>query len=80
METSRKVSPERSPSRTFIRLFTLPYKRQDKAGDSVSEIQSVLCEDVVCLKRVIVVLRSTLQGSVEQFCTNCFVYAIVLFT
>ena len=30
--------------RTFNRLFTLSYKRQGKAGEWVSEVQSVMCE------------------------------------
>ena len=53
IEITRRQNHERTPSRTFIRLFTLPYKRQGKAGDCASEVQSVLCEDAVHFKRVI---------------------------
>ena len=53
-KTLRRQSHENSPSKTFIRLFTLPCKRQGKAGDWVSEVQLVLCEDAMCLKRIIV--------------------------
>ena len=45
MKISRRRSHEHSPSRTFIRLFMLPYIRQSKAGNWVSEVQSVLFED-----------------------------------
>ena len=48
------TSWEHSPSGTLIRLFILPYKRQGKAGEDVSEIQSVLCEETVSLKGIIV--------------------------
>ena len=66
IEISRRRSHEHSPSGTFIRLFTLPYKMQSKAGERVTErVQSVLCEDAVRLKRVIVVCRPPLQISVE---------------
>ena len=58
--------------KSFIRLFTMPYKRQDKADDWVSEVQSVLCEDAMCLKRAIVVWRAPLQRSVEQLSSNCY--------
>ena len=50
-EISRRRSNEHLPSRTFSRLFTLAYKRQSKADDLVSEVQPVLCEDAVYLKR-----------------------------
>ena len=53
IEISRRQSHEYLPSRKFIRLFTLPYKRQGKAGDWVIEVQLVLCEDAVRLKRLI---------------------------
>ena len=43
------------PSRTFVRLLTLPYKMQSKASEWVGEVQSVLCEDAGLLERVIVV-------------------------
>ena len=65
IEISRRRIHERSPSRTFIRLFTLPYKKQGKTDDGVSDVQSVLCEDAVCLKRVIAILRFHLQNSVK---------------
>ena len=49
---------EHSPSSAFIRLCTLRYKRQDRVGNGVSErIHSVLCEDMLCEKRIIVVRR-----------------------
>ena len=38
---------EHSPSKTFIRQFTLPYKSQGKLGEWASEVQSVLCKDAV---------------------------------
>ena len=41
IEISKKQSHEHSPPITFIRLFTLPYKRLGKAGVCVSEIPSV---------------------------------------
>ena len=52
---------EKAKSWIFIRLFTLEFKTQGKAGHWVSEVQSILCEDTVCLKRVMVVWRSPLQ-------------------
>ena len=55
IEISRKLSHEPSPSRTFIRLFTMPNKRQDKANELISEVHSVLYEILMRLKRVIVV-------------------------
>ena len=36
------------------------------------KIQSVLCEDAVCLRRVIMVWRSSLQRPVEQLSRNCY--------
>ena len=48
----RRRSYKHSPSRTSKKLFTLPYKRQGKAGHGDSEVQSALCEDAVRLKRV----------------------------
>ena len=48
------IEISRRPSRKIFRLFTLPYKRQDKTCKRVSEVQLVLCEDAVHLKRVIV--------------------------
>ena len=56
---------EHLPSRTFIKLFTMPYKKQGKASELVSEVQSALYEGAVYLKGVIVVWRSSLQRSVE---------------
>ena len=47
IEISRRRSHEHLPSRTFTRLFTLSYKRQDKAGDCVNEVQTVLYEEAV---------------------------------
>ena len=46
---------EHLPSRTFIKLFTMPYKKQGKASELVSEVQSALYEGAVYLKGVIVV-------------------------
>ena len=43
-----------------------------KQATKVSEVQLVLCEDVVCLKSVIVVWRSPLQRSLEQLFSNCY--------
>ena len=68
----RRRTHEHSPSRTFIRLFTLPYRKQGKAGDWVSEVQSVLCEDTVCLKRIIVVWSSPFQRSDQQYFGDCY--------
>ena len=64
LEISRRRSHEISPSRTFTRLFTLPCKRQDQASE-LAKVQSVLYEDAVPLKRVIMVLRYPVQRSVE---------------
>ena len=33
IEISRRQSHEHSPSRTFIKLFMLPYKKQGRAGE-----------------------------------------------
>ena len=52
---SRRRSHEHSLSRTFVRLFTVIFKKQVKAGELVSKVEIVLCEDEVRLKRVIVV-------------------------
>ena len=52
---------EKAESRTFaFNNFhqTLPYKRQGKSVGWVCEVQSVLGEDTICLKSVIVVWRS----------------------
>ena len=61
IEISRWRSDNHSSSRTFIRLFTLPYKSKAKQAIELVKIQSVLCEDAMCLKRVIVVWNSPLQ-------------------
>ena len=53
-------------------LCCLPYKRLGKSGDWVSEVQSVLCKEAVCLKRVIVIWRSPLERSVELLASNCY--------
>ena len=37
IEIARRQSHEHSPLRTFIKLFTLPYKMQGKAGKGVSK-------------------------------------------
>ena len=49
IEISRRRSHEHQPSRTSLRLFTLPYKRQGKAGNCV-KVLTVLCENLVPLK------------------------------
>ena len=74
-EILRKQRQEHSPSRILIRLFTLRYKRQSRAGHWVSEVQLILCEDAECFKSVIiVVLRSPLQKDLSN---NCLVIVIV---
>ena len=51
-ETSRRQTP--SCLSPFIRLLILPSKRQDRASNGNSErIQSVLCEDMLHVKRII---------------------------
>ena len=56
-----------SPSSAFIRLHTLRYKRQNRVGNGGSErIQSVLCEDTLRVKSIIVVRRSLLLRSSDQ--------------
>ena len=44
-EIPKTRSHKYSPSRTWIRLFSRSYKRQDKAGECVSEVQPVLFDD-----------------------------------
>ena len=48
----KKVNVHDFLIKNIIRLFTLPYKRPGKVGHGVSEVQSVLCEEAVCLKRL----------------------------
>ena len=56
------------PSSAFIRLLTMRHKMQDGAINGSSErMQSVYCEDTLHVKRIIVVPRSLLQRSIEQF-------------
>ena len=47
---------------------------RDKAKQTKvsAKIQSVLCKDAVCFKRLVVVLRSPLQKSVEKLTRNCY--------
>ena len=49
MFTFIEISRRRShlPSRAFIRLLTLQYRRQSKADNGSVKVQSVLCEDAV---------------------------------
>ena len=49
----------------------MPYKKQDKAGDWVDKVQSVLGEDAKHLKRVIVVWKSLLQKFIQHLFSNC---------
>ena len=59
IDISRKQ--KQSPPSAFIRLCTLRYIRQDRVGNGGSErIQSVLCEDTLREKRIIVVRGSLL--------------------
>ena len=56
--TSIEISQRQrhSPLNAFIRLLTLRYKGQNRAGNGNSQrIQSVLCEDALRLKRIIAV-------------------------
>ena len=56
IEISRRQ--RKSPTKAFIRLLTLQYKRQDRASNGDSKrIQSVLCEDTLRVKEIIVLLR-----------------------
>ena len=48
IEILRRQNQEYMSSRTLINLLITPYKRQDKAGDLLSKVQSVLCEDAKC--------------------------------
>ena len=50
---------------TFVRLCSLPYKKQVKAADWVSEVQAVLCEDSESLNIVIMIWRCPLQRSLQ---------------
>ena len=42
-----------------------------QANALMNAVQSVLCEDAVCLKKGIVVGKCPLQTSVEQLSSNC---------
>ena len=54
IETSRRQ--KHFTSSAFVRLLTMRYKRQGIASNGNSElIQSVLCEDALLMKRIIVI-------------------------
>ena len=56
-----------SPPSAFIRLLSLQYKRQDRAGNGDSErIQSVLCEDTLRVKRIIRSIKQLLLCTRER--------------
>ena len=67
IEFSRRRSHEHSPSKAFIRLFTLPYKRQGKAGNEWVKVLTLLCEDAVCLKKLVKLVEDVLN----KLSSNC---------
>ena len=51
----------------FHQTVYVRYKRQDRENNGISKrIQSVLCEDTLSAKRIIVIWRSLLYRSVEE--------------
>ena len=75
MFTVIEISRRRIHQYLASRTFCLPchIKGTAKQASELVKIQSVLCEDAVCLKRLIV-WRSPLQRSVEQLSSHCSCY------
>ena len=69
IEISRRWGHEHSPSRTFIKLFTLLYKIQGKASNAVSKSSISL----VWRRYVFKVNNSSLKISVTKICRTIFI-------
>ena len=59
----------------MYRLLTLPYKKgKTRQATQLVKVQSVLCKEAGCLKRVIVFWRCLLQIFFEHCLVNVIVY------
>ena len=54
-KNSREGQTERSTSRTYIRIQAWAYKKESQSRQDIVVVQSVLCEDALCVKITVIV-------------------------